>query len=314
MTPCTVAPDKMRKVAYFYAHRGDGDIFEAAMGGNLTYLRKKGLNPAARDPLRVIARDREAFEALTAARSEVRRKFAKQYHTAMKMEHEAKAVQAKTQAWRKQFEALPEGAEKAARLGKLATLAEATASRLALAEDALARFRELGKAARVTRPIDYEATPLRGLDSTSTKLYFLGHGAAGDEELSSTESDGAFSLKDVAQGLRANGLSPDFEDFRLGGCESADSETRSAFGDDSALHEQGSSVSMAPAQIFADELGYAGFSRPRVTGYEGFGVKYPRGLNQERLLGTWEEPTAHARRSHVAKVFTRRSVAMPLSS
>ncbi|PMS30815.1 hypothetical protein B0G57_12963 [Trinickia symbiotica] len=306
--------EKKRKAAYFYAHRGDGEMFEMAVAGNLTYLRKKELNAAGRDLLRVISRDREAFESLMAARRAQRRDFATRYHQAMKMADEAKATQERTEAWRKQFEAMPDGPPKEARISQLAEVVEAAAKKLAFANDALARFGERGKAARMTLPIDPAAMPLRGLAPTSTKLYVLGHGEAGGDELSSAPLDGEFLLKDVAQSLMANGLSPDFEDFRMGSCESADAETRNAFGDDSALHDRASSVSRAPAQIFVDELRLAGFSRPRVTGYEGSGVKYPSGPNQERLLGTLEEPMARARRSAVARVFTRRNVAMPLSS
>jgi hypothetical protein len=312
----TVAPPKGRKDAYFYAHRGDGDTFEVAVGGNLIYLRKMELNAAARNPLPIIPGDQEAFKALKAKRREVRRDFARQYHKAMKDVAEAKLTIARAQVWRKRAEAFPEGAKKVANLSTLAELVEEATSKIVRQEDLLAHFRERGTAARVTRVINPDATPLRGLDPAGTKLYFPAHGTAGDEILSTMldSDDGDFSIKALAQGLMANGLPANFSDFRMSSCGSADSERRSAFGGDSALGEQGSSVSMAPAQIFADELADAGFSSPRVTGYEGSGVKFPYGLYQERLVGTFEAPTARARRSHVARVFAPRRVATESSS
>jgi len=163
----------------------------------------------------------------------------------------------------------------------------------------------------VLRP---DVMSLRDLDPDHTKLKLIGHSAAGDEELSSTVDDHAFLLTELAQGLAEGGLSPDFEDFRLEGCETADAETRTAFSGHPELDKQTNTAELAPAQRLANAPADAGFARARVAGYEGFGVARPTGLHQERLLGTFEAPTAKARRSHVKRVFIPRKLTLPSSS
>ena len=114
------------------------------------------------------------------------------------------------------------------------------------------------------------------------KLRVLGHGGAGLSYITSTNTADAqpIPMKDVAQGLRDGGLSPDFKNFSLTSCFSADTEQRDTFVADPPARENGAT---APAQVLVNELATAGFLQPVVKGYQGLAQRVPDGLRAAQV-------------------------------
>lgn len=136
-----------------------------------------------------------------------------------------------------------------------------------------------------------EVLPL--LDPEQTKLYVLGFGNAGSARLSTSKGRiERFSLDDVARSLARGGLSREFRSIRLLSDGGAD--------------KGGVFRRKSSAQIFADELGRAGFAEPEVTGYRGATAGFSSGLHAQRVLPDGER----VRRSTVSKRFapSRRGV------
>lgn len=173
---------------------------------------------------------------------------------------------------------------------------------------------------------------LRALtDPENTKIELLHHGLWGCAYLQPDPQDAAsgYSLWDLPAEWRSLGLSPAIGSVRLQSCYSGDvaprehviSYPRGYYGPPSAGR-------IAPAQILADAMRNAGFTSPRVTGYQGIGLNFYNyhAKNTIYLCSIWaddisipEEPYASrlgvdeedarmsiARRSDVAMVFEPR--------
>jgi hypothetical protein len=302
-----------RKAAYAYAHRGEGDMFDMAMGANVPRMRKQELDPNARGPIPILPRDDEAYAALVALRKAARAHFANAYKAALTMPEETKAELAAVERRRKMFAAAPPGEDLSKMIETNNEIEQVALQKLADAPAKQKEALEFLRAASRTIVLDPKAVPLSSLDARNTKLYVLGHGAAGEGDLASSESGGEFSLRDVAQGLKAGGLPPDFESLRLASCNSADTRERNRFlANPPAYSGIFSSRRTAPAQIFANELSQAGFSNPKVTGYQGEAKRCPPGSTAIQEIKNGSSSISE-RRSRVAKVFTpkrRRALAL----
>jgi len=292
-----------KRAAYSYAYRGDGDAFAQGVSQNLPRIRKQQLDPNARGSVPLIARNIEVYNALIKAREDHLTRF-------------GDAVQAADKALTQLGEFLPRETSRKQELAKKGPGDPQSASKLAhiQARIDLAQERQLkwtqGKdvAKEMLNAIDHtpvihpDHSPIKDLDPRDSKLYFLGHGFANAEILSTTTSlQDKYTLGDMARGLKEDGLHPDFESFRMTSCESADTERRLGFAEDPPGRTDSG---VAPAQTFANELKRVGFTDPKVTGYQGLGSRFPNGHTAER--GTADKSEV-VRRSTVAKVFTSKS-------
>lgn len=274
---------------YSYAHRGDGDIMEMASSQNLPGVRKREVGMTSRAATPVVARDRAVFQQL-----HERRVALSQEHRSGMRPSENNIAKLRGFLARIDHELHHEkpDVETAQVLERQAQQIEQT-----ILGDTAVRDRWRRQAEAV------EATPILGPEHLSglpsdAKLLVLGHGTAGVNRLSTTESKAdAFALRDVAQGLRAAGLSRDFSNFALTSCHSADAEEHTEFVQDPPAQTPGGT---APAQSLANELQRAGFTQPKVKGYQGAGLREPYGLSAERVSADGSEI---ARRKDTRKEF-----------
>jgi hypothetical protein len=363
-------PQSRRKAAYFYAHRGDGDIYQLAVQDNVRRMRKQAADPCARGPLPILARDKQTYEALLAAREALHDSYKREYEVALtdrralreKLEANRAAVEMERRRLiegsaeldqKQRYEALlgtrealvgeyereqelprTDNHELAKTLEANLTnvkeehrrLAQVTAepAKLALldAVEGNTRFAsavqdqqrvvvlrgERLRAVYATKILSPEQKPLRTLHPSRTKLYQLGHGAAGHPMLWSEEGGDASTVTEVAEGLKAAGLPRQFKWFYVYACSSADASVRRAFGapEDAPAGEKSGHPPLA--QTFADALFEAGFKKVRVRGYEGLWVVSPRGATAERSIAgdDFGLTAERVRSSTVAKVFVPR--------
>jgi hypothetical protein len=277
--------------AFLYAYRGDGDMFELAMTENLPRARKRAVDPNARGPIPVIAGDWEAFEALTDARSTfIAQNAAAYYRLGLDINRYMADRDRLEQRLQTRVYSSSRIATEFQRLNKILENAE-------IARDLV---RDKGRAARATRILKPDA--LRLLHPVDSKLYIPGHGFPGSRGLSSSARSEPYSLRKLARQLKAGGLDPEHESFRLTSCGSADAASRDTFVDDPPARSRRWFGATAPAQRLADELSRVGFTTPHVTGYQGLGVMYPGGRTALQAI---DKPVAvQMRRSQVSKVFT----------
>ncbi|MBN3829908.1 hypothetical protein G3O00_41035 [Burkholderia sp. Ac-20384] len=292
-----------KQTAYSYAFRGDGDIFDQAASQNLPRILKQARDPSARGPIPVIARDETTYHQLLLAREAHMGELDANFQEA---NGAVKGIDGLLSQVRKDKAALQKMDPRDPRV-------QADLSTAHAQEDQLLNIRPKSVAARDTWKAQLDASyltpiiqpkhsPIKDLDPHNSKLYVLGHGFANGDKLSSTASgDATFSLKDVAKGLKEDGLHPAFESFRMPSCHSADTENRPSFVENPPARTYSGT---APAQTFANELKSAGFSSPKVTGYQGAGKRVPDGRTAERVTS---DNSDVARRSEVAKVFTPES-------
>jgi hypothetical protein len=281
-----------------YVHRADGDTWLQVLTSNRRRLRvQRTGRPDARGPVPVIAGT-------------------DQYAVDLALQRDAWIISLQAQAGALGVELLAASLEAHADLQRIAQL--------------YARLDEVAEkllAARQT--VIYGPAALRDLpDPKKTKIELPHHGLWGSEYLLADGRDQAtrYSVRDLPAYWRLLGLSPDIGSIRLEACCSGDvaprehliSYPRGYYGPASAQH-------LAPAQMLADAMAQAGFTSPRVTGYQGIGICVVNyfSKNDVYISETWaedvslpEEPYAVrvgfdkkgarlsiARRSDVAMVF-----------
>ena len=284
--------------AVIYVHRADGDTWLQVLTSNRRRLRVQRLGrPDARGPVPVIAGTLQDAVALA-------------------LQRDAWITSLQAQAGALGVELLAASQEAHPDLQRIAQLY----ARLDEAAEKLL-------AARQT--VIYGPDALRDLpDPKNTKIELLHHGLWGYEYLLADGRDPAtrYSVRDLPAYWLSLGLSPDIGSIRLEACCSGDaaprehliSYPRGYYGPPSANH-------LAPAQMLADAMAQAGFTSPRVTGYQGIGICIVNyfSKNDVYISETWaedvslpEEPYAVrvgfdekgarvdiARRSDVAMVF-----------
>jgi len=323
-----------RKPAYQWAHVGTGDMMPNAVGHNAARIRAQGQDLTKRGPIPVIARDDQAFANLTGSKAQL---LAKAHDQLMESaETLATLVRARNnmREQRRVFKRLadPDYVPKSEATAQNPARAFDKETLLNLHPDEREAYARLGGQKRFFgRKIDLQAeqhryftvmhnatlmtgieraAPLMGtLDPAHAKLYVIGHGTAGADVISPTDSaDDTISLRDVARGLAQSGLHHEFEDIRLTSCHSADAQKPAAFVDGfdppgAVGGWAGLFKTRAPAQSMANELAGQGFTRPRVTGYQGVGLSHPDGAMQLRKPNAQSPDSAEVRASTVSKVF-----------
>lgn len=291
------------KPAFSYAHTGGNDMFELAASVNLPKIKKQTADPNARGAIPVIARDQKTFEELSAGRDS-------HIATLTKNQQKFDSLATDLQDHLGDLDKQQAAAEKKdpnhpgvqADLKQIGAGQKQGRQNMAYVNASSQRLQQQIDASRQTSIIPPERSPLAHLDPEHSKLYILGHGAAGSADLSTDDSDKTlFSLKDVAKGLDQAGLHKDFRSFRMPSCYSADAEPNSEFLDRPPGRTRNGE---APAQSFANELGNHGFNKAQVKGYQGAGVMAPTGPTAERFSA---DRSDIARRSEVGAVFTPES-------
>jgi hypothetical protein len=292
-----------KEFAYFYAFRGDGDMFLMAVGINLPRIRKKDIEQTARGPISIIPRDDETFTALVAERDKARLEYAEEYQQSLEDADQARKelIQAGITPAQPSEQSPISGV--AALLDKTPFDTMPPEQRLVVARQLANDSRDMLRGIRETQILDPNDVPLRKLDPQKTKLYVMGHGKAGTAFLTSSPSAGIFSFKELAQQLRVSCLNWKFESLRLVSCDSADTDLRTAFEPDPPPSKGFWRQRRAPAQILADKLSRVGFANPQVTGYQGRGMMLPSGSTGVQFI-SGSSPRVEARRSTVATVFT----------
>ncbi|MGJ4953738.1 hypothetical protein [Bradyrhizobium sp. HKCCYLS20291] len=293
---------KPQKIGSMYAHYGEGDIVDMAIYHNaqraLTNLRSKTKKPL----YDLIVGRSEQLRAAQETVGAMRRAYQKEF----------RETEEKIRELERQF--IEELVRLPARHNPLSdevTKIEHETYERQMKESFLQRFHKLEiQRARLLAFLEsIEETKIFGpgrllrLKGGLDKLYILGHGSAGDPELSTKLSKSFsvdFSVGEVAKKLRELDLSDDFSDFRLLACYSADGEECSDFEESGMSTSDGSAKPPATAQIFLDELIKAGFTEAVVCGYHQLGAQFSdtgQSIRRNRS-GT-------SRRSEVARRFFR---------
>lgn len=284
-------PDNVqnRRPVYSYAHRGDGDIIDMAASQNLPRVRRQEVGLPHRRPVPVVARDQQVFEQLHQRRDALSSQLRSNMRPVDNNIAKLRGVLTKVREARPEEPADSETARVLER--QQAKIEQAIFQE----ESTRNQWRQQSEAVESTPILGPEYLPRLHPDA---KLLVLGHGEAGAPYLSSTErATEAFSLRQVAQDLRDRGLPPNFSQFALTSCHSADAESRTKFVEDPSTESTGG---IAPAQSLADELAAAGFMEPKVKGYQGKGLRVPNGLHAERVS---EDGSEISRRKDVRKEF-----------
>ncbi|WP_199914859.1 OspB [Pseudovibrio sp. Alg231-02] len=168
--------------------------------------------------------------------------------------------------------------------------------------------------------ISNEKTGILGtLKNGENKIYVLGHGANGSNEISSKRSASeegyeTVSSKGLAEQLSKGGLDKSFTDIRVESCYSADATAPESFDPEELKLSSEPGFIDAPedpeldgtkvfpfAQSLANELKSAGFESPEVAGYHGAGKAYSDDTHRYQTLHTDDAPVA--RSSDVRQIF-----------
>lgn len=168
--------------------------------------------------------------------------------------------------------------------------------------------------------ISNEKTGILGtLKNGESKIYVLGHGAYGSNEISSKRSASeegyeTVSSKDLAEQLSKGGLDKSFTDIRVESCFSADATEPESFEPeelklasepgyiDAPEYPELDGTKVFPfAQSLANDLKSAGFENPEVAGYHGAGKAYSDDPHRHQTLHTDDAPVA--RSSEVRELF-----------
>jgi hypothetical protein len=229
--------------AYTYAHRGEGYAFEQACAANIRRLRKQRAGvQGARGPIPLVAADQHVKTQLEQARQ----RLVDRFRTDIERHRNNQELRALTP---------DEEAE--------------------MYWDVLRM-----DAAELTDILGPEA--LRDIpDPENTKIYVSHHGTwRGNLSTDPTDSAISFPVEDIPTYWKALGMPRNIGSVRLSSCESGDATPRRRF----ISYPPGyngffSADDFAPAQRFANKMKAVGFSRPRVTGYQGKGADQPEAMH-----------------------------------
>ncbi|AEV39555.1 OspB [Pseudovibrio sp. FO-BEG1] len=168
--------------------------------------------------------------------------------------------------------------------------------------------------------ISNENTGILGtLKSSENKLYVLGHGSSGSNEISSKRSASEegyeiVSSRDLAEQLSKGGLDKSFSDIRVASCFSADTTKPESFDPaelklaaepgyiDAPEDPELDGTKVVPfAQSLANDLKEVGFEKVEVAGYHGTSTAISDDTHRYQTLHTDDAPVA--RSSEVRELF-----------
>lgn len=262
-----------------YAHRADGDTWLQVLSSNRRRLRvRRNGRPDARGPVPVIVgTDQDAV--------------------ALARERQAWITSLQGKAGALGVELLVASQEAHADLQRIARL-----------------YAELDEAAEkllaATQTVIYGPDVLRHLpDPKNTKIELLHHGLWGYEYLLADGRDPAtrYSVRDLPAYWLSLGLSPDIGSVRLEACCSGDAAPREhLISYPRGYYGPPSAQRLAPAQMLADAMAQAGFTSPRVTGYQGIGICIINYLSKNDVyIGeTWAEDVSLPEGPYAVRVGT----------
>ncbi|WP_018691158.1 hypothetical protein [Algicola sagamiensis] len=169
--------------------------------------------------------------------------------------------------------------------------------------------------------LDNKKTKILSRLDERSKLYVQGHGAPGENRVS-TKPFGAKSTEDLVRTFESGGLSKDFQDIRITSCWSADTCQITTFKASTLAHSMkgntkwkqrilpnliiGSKRKTHPlARQMADVLKKKGYSQIQVTGYHGAGVtnSYEFDTHTLRVVFAKHGKTKFRRQSQLKQVF-----------